>query len=83
MKAELVTHFIAGYPMRKPVSRWQEVLPREAPPTWRCRYPFPIPAPTVPVIENACRLALEKGYKVDQAMEMLSTLSGELDIPVS
>ncbi len=82
MKAELVTHFIAGYPDAEGSLEVARGLAEGGAAYLEMQIPFSDPSADGPVIENACRLALEQGYRVDQALEMLGTLSRELEIPV-
>jgi len=82
MSTDIVAHFIAGYPDAGKSLEVARGLAEGGAAYLEMQIPFSDPSADGPIIENSCRLALEMGYTVDQAMELLSQLTGELEIPV-
>jgi len=82
MSTDIVAHFIAGYPDAAGSLEVARGLAEGGAAYLEMQIPFSDPSADGPVIENACRLALEKGYTVDQGMDLLKQLTGELKIPV-
>ncbi|MBF9014705.1 MULTISPECIES: tryptophan synthase subunit alpha [unclassified Oceanispirochaeta] len=82
MSTKIVSHFIAGYPDMEGSLETARGLAEGGASYLEMQIPFSDPSADGPVIENACRLSLEKGCTVDGAMNLLKTLTTELDIPV-
>jgi len=82
MSTEIVAHFIAGYPDANSSLEVARGLAEGGASYLEMQIPFSDPSADGPVIENSCRRALEKGYTVNQAMDLLKQLTRELEIPV-
>jgi tryptophan synthase alpha chain len=82
MSVDIVAHFIAGYPDAQGSLEVARGLAEGGAAYLEMQIPFSDPSADGPIIENSCRLALEKGYTVDEALDLLKTLTSELNIPV-
>lgn len=82
MSTKIVSHFIAGYPDMEGSLDTARGLARGGASYLEMQIPFSDPSADGPVIENACRLSLEQGCTVEGAMNLLKTLTAELEIPV-
>lgn len=82
MSTKIVSHFIAGYPDMEASLETARGLAEGGASYLEMQIPFSDPSADGPVIENACRLALEKGCTVDASLELLASLTKELNIPV-
>ncbi|MDC7233852.1 MAG: tryptophan synthase subunit alpha, partial [Spirochaetales bacterium] len=82
MSTEIVSHFIAGYPDREGSLETARGLAEGGAAYLEMQIPFSDPSADGPVIENACRLSLERGCTVDGALDLMKTITDELDIPV-
>ncbi len=82
MSTEIVSHFIAGYPdMESSLETARGLVAGGA--SWlEMQIPFSDPSADGPVIENACRISLEKGCTVDAALDQMKTIVSELGVPV-
>ncbi len=82
MSTEIVSHFIAGYPDMEGSLETARGLAAGGASFLEMQIPFSDPSADGPVIENACRLSLERGCTVDKALDLMKRIRRELDIPV-
>ena len=78
----IVTHFIAGYPDYEASLEVARGLISGGAFALEMQIPFSDPNADGPVIEGACRKALEAGFVVDDAFRLLKTIRAESEIPV-
>lgn len=79
---KILTHFIAGYPSLEESLNVGRGLLDGGAFALEMQIPYSDPSADGPVIENACRLALERGFKADQAFDMIKTLKSEYNAPI-
>ena len=83
MAADIVSHFIAGYPNLKfSFETALRTLAEGGAAYLEMQIPFSDPSADGPVIEGACREALAGGFKVDDAFPLLQRIRKETGIPV-
>ncbi len=82
MKPRIVTHFIAGYPSYEASLEVARGLIAGGAYALEMQIPFSDPNADGPVIEGACRVALDEGFKVADAWRLLEAIRAESDIPV-
>jgi tryptophan synthase alpha chain len=79
---KIVTHFIAGYPDFQTSLEVARGLIAGGAYALEMQIPFSDPNADGPVIEGACRKALDGGFRVADAWRLLETIRAESDIPV-
>jgi tryptophan synthase alpha chain len=79
---DIVTHFIAGYPSYQASLDVARALVAGGAFALEMQIPFSDPSADGPVIEEACRVALDNGFRVEDAWKLLRTIRFESDIPV-
>ena len=82
MAADIVSHFIAGYPDLESSYETACGLTEGGTAYLEMQIPFSDPSADGPVIEGACRHALAGGFKVDDAFPLLERIRKETGIPV-
>ncbi len=80
--ADIVSHFIAGYPTLEESFETACGLAEGGAAYLEMQIPFSDPSADGPVIENACRQALSGGFKVDQAFPLMERIIKETGKPV-
>ena len=80
--ADIVSHFIAGYPTLDDSFETACGLAEGGAAFLEMQIPFSDPSADGPVIENACRQALAEGFKVDQAFPLMERIVKETGKPV-
>ncbi|MCK5249736.1 MAG: tryptophan synthase subunit alpha [Spirochaetaceae bacterium] len=78
----IVTHFIAGFPTYEASLDVARGLIAGGAFALEMQIPFSDPNADGPVIEEACRQALDAGFKVADAWKLLEAIRAESDIPV-
>ena len=78
----IVTHFIAGFPNYQASLEVARGLIAGGAFALEMQIPFSDPNADGPVIEGACREALEGGFSVDDAFRLLAEIRRESDIPI-
>jgi tryptophan synthase alpha chain len=78
----IVTHFVAGYPDFKASLDVARGLIAGGAFALEMQIPFSDPSADGPVIEEACRAALDGGFRVEDAWKLLEAVRSESDIPV-
>lgn len=78
----IVTHFIAGYPSYDASLDVARGLIAGGAYALEMQIPFSDPNADGPVIEGACREALDAGFKVSDTWKLLKAIRAESDIPV-
>jgi len=81
-KAKLITHFIAGYPDLESSYETALGLIDGGAYALEMQIPFSDPSADGPVIELACRKALEKGFRVSDGFRLIERIREYRDIPV-
>lgn len=79
---KIVTHFIAGYPTYQASLDVARGLIAGGAFALEMQIPFSDPNADGPVIEGACREALDAGFKVADTWSLLREIRAESDIPV-
>ncbi|MBI9107546.1 MAG: tryptophan synthase subunit alpha [Spirochaetales bacterium] len=79
---KLITHFIAGYPDIESSYETAVGLINGGAYALEMQIPFSDPSADGPVIELACRRALEKGFKVSDGFRLIERIKEYRDIPV-
>lgn len=79
---KIVTHFIAGYPTYDASLDVARGLIAGGAYALEMQIPFSDPNADGPVIEGACREALDEGFKVADIWKLLRAIRAESDIPV-
>ena len=79
---DIVTHFIAGYPSYQASLDVARALVAGGAFALEMQIPFSDPSADGPVIEEACRVALDNGFRVEDAWKLLRSIRSESDIPV-
>ncbi|MCK5735011.1 MAG: tryptophan synthase subunit alpha, partial [Spirochaetaceae bacterium] len=82
MNPKIVTHFIAGYPNYEASLEVARGLIAGGAYALEMQIPFSDPNADGPVIEGACRVALDEDFKVSDAWRLLEAIRAESDIPV-
>ena len=78
----MVTHFIAGFPDYRSSLDVARGLLAGGAFALAMQIPFSDPSADGPVIEGACRTALEAGFRVDDAFRLLDEIRRSSDIPI-
>ncbi|MBI9101398.1 MAG: tryptophan synthase subunit alpha [Spirochaetales bacterium] len=81
-KNALITHFVAGYPDMKSSLEIGRGLIEGGAAALEIQFPFSDPSADGPIIEFACRQALEAGFKVQEGFNLIQSLIEESDTPV-
>lgn len=79
---KLVTHFIAGYPDLEASFDAAKGLIDGGAYALEMQIPFSDPSADGPVIEIACRKALEAGFRVDEGFKLVERIREYADVPV-
>lgn len=79
---KIVTHFIAGYPTCDASLDVARGLIAGGAYALEMQIPFSDPNADGPIIEGACREALDEGFKVADTWKLLRAIRAESDIPV-
>ncbi len=82
VNSRIVTHFIAGFPTYEASLEVARGLIAGGAYALEMQIPFSDPNADGPVIEGACRQALDAGFKVADAWRLLEAVRAESDIPV-
>lgn len=78
----IITHFVAGFPDYQRSLEVARGLIAGGAFALEMQIPFSDPNADGPVIEGACRVALENGFRVEDAWRLLETIREESEIPV-
>jgi len=78
----LVTHMVAGYPDFEKSLEVAKGLIAGGAYALEIQVPFSDPNADGPLIENACRVALDRGFKVTDTWRLLEAIRAEFTIPV-
>jgi tryptophan synthase alpha chain len=81
-KAKIVTHFIAGYPDLESSYQAAVGLIDGGAFALEMQIPFSDPSADGPVIELACRKALEKGFRVSDGFRLIERIKAYRNIPL-
>ena len=82
MADKILTHFIAGYPTLEESLDIAKGLIEGGACALEVQFPYSDPTADGPVIESACRLSLEKGFRIDDGFRLVKTLKALTGIPV-
>ncbi|KGM38653.1 hypothetical protein S1OALGB6SA_1339 [Olavius algarvensis spirochete endosymbiont] len=82
VKASLITHMIAGYPDFEKSLEVARGLIAGGAYALEIQIPFSDPNADGPLIENACRVALSRGFKVADTWRLLEVIRAESSIPI-
>jgi len=78
----IITHFVAGFPDYQRSLEVARGLIAAGAFALEMQIPFSDPSADGPVIEGACRVALENGFRVEDAWRLLENIRAESEIPV-
>lgn len=78
---KILTHFIAGYPSQEESKQIGKALIEGGACALEMQIPYSDPSADGPVIEAACREALEKGIKVDDCFSLITEIKRDSDVP--
>ncbi|MDC7227705.1 MAG: tryptophan synthase subunit alpha [Spirochaetales bacterium] len=81
-KMKLVTHFIAGYPSLEASFDTAKGLIDGGAYALEMQMPFSDPSADGPVIESACRKALEAGFRVGEGFKLIERIKAYADVPL-
>lgn len=81
-KGSLITHMVAGYPDFEKSLEVARSLIAGGAYALEIQIPFSDPNADGPLIENACRVALRKGFKVIDTWRLLGAIRAESTIPI-
>ena len=82
MKASLMTHLVAGYPRPDADREIAHALVRGGASFLELQFPYSDPTADGPAIQEACQLALDGGFRVDDGFDLVSRLASEVDAPI-
>lgn len=82
MAAKIVSHFIAGYPDEEGSFETACGLAEGGASYLEMQIPFSDPSADGPVIENACREALARGFRVERAFSLMERIAAATGLPL-